>query len=155
MLQLTPAQRRDLRAKAHHLNPVVSIAGNGLTPAVLAEIERSLKAHELIKVRVYGDERAVREEILNTVCAELGCAAVQHIGKLLVLFRPNLEEAAPATSASGKPARPRIAGGKLPGVSSGARPKRDGPIRTTVTSERPARVRKPTAGSGRMKKSAR
>lgn len=153
MFQLTPAQRRDLRAKAHHLNPVVSIAGNGLTPAVLAEIERSLKAHELIKVRVYGDERAVREDILNTVCTELGCAAVQHIGKLLVLFRPNPDESAPA--AAGKAARPRIAGGKLPGISSGARPKRDGPIRTTVTSERAPRIRKPTAGSGRIKKSAR
>ena len=153
MFQLSPAQRRDLRAKAHHLNPVVSIAGNGLTPTVMAEIERSLNAHELIKLRVYGDDRALREEILNTVCAELGCAAVQHIGKLLVLFRPSVEKEAPAKTTD-KPARkPRIAGGDVPGRSTGARPTRDGPIRNTV--EKAPRVRKPSAGSGRIKKSVR
>ena len=57
MIELTPAQRRDLRARAHHLNPVVTIAGNGLTPAVVAEIERALQAHELIKFKVHGCER--------------------------------------------------------------------------------------------------
>ena len=57
MTELTPAQRRDLRARAHHLNPVVTIADNGLAPSVVAEIERSLQAHELIKVKVQGAER--------------------------------------------------------------------------------------------------
>lgn len=88
MLQLSSTQRRELRAQAHNLNPVVSIAENGLTEAVLKEIEVNLQAHELIKIRVYGDSRENRIAYLEKICAELGAAAVQHIGKLLVVFRP-------------------------------------------------------------------
>ena len=95
MLQLSSAQRRELRAQAHNLNPVVSIAENGLTEAVLKEIEVNLQAHELIKIRVYGDSRDNRLAYLEKICAELGAAAVQHIGKLLVVYRP-----APADSAA-------------------------------------------------------
>jgi len=94
MLQLSSAQRRELRAQAHNLNPVVSIAENGLTEAVLKEIEVNLQAHELIKIRVYGDSRDNRLAYLEQICAELGAAAVQHIGKLLVVYRP--APAAPA-----------------------------------------------------------
>lgn len=85
--QLSPTQRRSLRAAAHHLNPVVSISQKGLTPSVLAEIDRSLKAHELIKLRLYGIERDTREALFNEICAALNCATVQHIGNLLVLWR--------------------------------------------------------------------
>ena len=67
MLQLSSAQRRELRARAHNLNPVVSIAENGLTDAVLKEIDNCLKAHELIKIRVYGDSR---EDRIAAVIAE-------------------------------------------------------------------------------------
>ena len=95
MLQLSSAQRRELRAQAHNLNPVVSIAENGLTEAVLKEIEINLQAHELIKIRVYGDSRDNRLAYLEKICAELGTAAVQHIGKLLVVYRP-----APADTAA-------------------------------------------------------
>lgn len=89
MTELTSAQRRQLRARAHSLHPVVSISQQGLTRAVLAEIERSLAAHELIKLRVYGEERDVRENLLAAVCAETGAAAVQHIGNILVVYREN------------------------------------------------------------------
>jgi len=92
MLQLSSVQRRELRARAHNLEPVVSIAENGLTEAVLNEIEVSLNAHELIKIRVYGDNRENRLAYLEQICARLGAANVQHIGKLLVVYRP-----APAT----------------------------------------------------------
>ena len=95
MLQLSSAQRRELRAQAHNLNPVVSIAENGLTEAVLKEVEVNLQAHELIKIRVYGDSRDNRLAYLEKICAELGAAAVQHIGKLLVVYRP-----APAATAA-------------------------------------------------------
>ena len=98
---LNPVQRRALRAAAHHLNPVVSISQKGLTPSVLAEIDRCLKAHELIKLRLYGIEREVREALFIEICTALGCAEVQHIGNLLVLWRPNPEQevqkSAPAT----------------------------------------------------------
>ncbi len=88
MLQLSSIERRELRARAHGLNPVVSISENGLTDAVLKEIDVNLKAHELIKIRVYGDSRDDREGYLTRICAELDAAAVQHIGKLLVVYRP-------------------------------------------------------------------
>ena len=95
MLQLSSIERRELRARAHSLNPVVSIAENGLTEAVLKEIDVNLNAHELIKIRVYGDSREDRLAHLEQICATLGAAAVQHIGKLLVVYRP-----APAATAT-------------------------------------------------------
>jgi len=87
MTEPNPAQRRALRAAAHHLNPVVSISQKGLAPTVLAEIDRCLKAHELIKVRLYGIDRADREALFAEICSTLDCAEVQHIGNLLVLWR--------------------------------------------------------------------
>lgn len=92
--QLSPAQRRSLRAAAHHLNPVVSISQKGLTPSVLAEIDRCLKAHELIKLRLYGIERENRAALFTEICTALDCAEVQHIGNLLVLWRENPKDLA-------------------------------------------------------------
>lgn len=89
MLKLTADERRALRARAHALNPVVSISQNGLSESVLKEIANSLASHELIKVRVFNDDRAVREEMLASICEELEAAPVQHIGKLLVIWRPD------------------------------------------------------------------
>jgi len=88
MLSLTPAERRDLRSKAHRLRPVVSVGQHGLTAGVLHEIDVNLLAHELIKVRVFNDDRDAREAVLSRICAELEAAPVQHIGKLLVVWRP-------------------------------------------------------------------
>lgn len=107
MLQLSSAQVRELRARAHGLNPVVSISENGLTDAVLKEIDVCLKAHELIKVRVYGDSRDDRLAYLERICSELGAAPVQHIGKLLVVYRPAPEDTAKAALRRSAPAAPR------------------------------------------------
>lgn len=104
MLNITSEERRALRARAHSLNPVVAIAENGLSDTVLKEIDNCLKAHELIKVRVFNDERAVREEYLARICEELGAAPVQHIGKLLVVFRPAPPDEKSAGKKSGRPA---------------------------------------------------
>ena len=87
-IQLTPAQRKEHRAGAHHLDPVVMIGGDGLTPAVQKEVDAALNAHGLIKVRVFSDDRATREAIFTALSEELGAAPIQHIGKLLVLWRP-------------------------------------------------------------------
>jgi RNA-binding protein len=95
MRLLPPGERRALRAKAHHLHPVVTIGQHGLTAAVLREIDANLRAHELIKVRVFSDARDEREVVLARVCTELDAAPVQHIGKLLVLWRPAPEEPPP------------------------------------------------------------
>ncbi|MEK8027193.1 MAG: hypothetical protein RLY78_3656 [Pseudomonadota bacterium] len=87
-IQLTPAQRKDKRGEAHHLDPVVMIGAEGLTPAVLKETDAALKAHGLIKLRVFSDDRTAREALLATLAEQLDAAPVQHIGKLLVLWRP-------------------------------------------------------------------
>ncbi len=87
-IQLTPAQRKVHRADAHHLDPVVLIGGDGLTDAVKKEVDAALKAHGLIKVRVFSDDRATREGYLLTLADELEAAPIQPIGKLLVLWRP-------------------------------------------------------------------
>lgn len=87
-LELTIAERKEHRAAAHHLDPVVMIGNDGLTPAVLRETDAALKAHGLIKVRVLGDDRTQREAIYQSLCDELHAAPIQHIGKLLVLWRP-------------------------------------------------------------------
>lgn len=87
-IELTTAERKAHRADAHHLNPVVMIGSDGLTPAVVKETDAALKAHGLIKVRVLGDDREARETIYAQLCDELSAAPIQHIGKLLVLWRP-------------------------------------------------------------------
>lgn len=92
-INLTPAQRKEKRADAHHLDPVVMIGGEGLTPAVVKETDAALKSHGLIKIRVLGDDRQAREAMLAQLCDELDAAPIQHIGKLLVLWRPIPEKA--------------------------------------------------------------
>jgi RNA-binding protein len=87
-LALTAAQRREHRAASHHLDPVVAIGSDGLTDGVRKEVDAALKAHGLIKVRVFSDDRAARGALLATLTDALGAAPVQHIGKLLVLWRP-------------------------------------------------------------------
>jgi putative YhbY family RNA-binding protein len=100
MISLTPAERTALKARAHHLAPVVMIGDSGLTDAVVREIDVALKSHELIKVRVLGDDREARNAHAATIGERLDAVTVQSIGKLLVFFRPN-----PADTE--KPARPR------------------------------------------------
>ena len=87
-IQLSPAQRKDKRGEAHHLDPVVLIGAEGLTPAVRKETDTALNAHGLIKVRVFSDDRAAREAMLAELADGLNAAPIQHIGKLLVLWRP-------------------------------------------------------------------
>jgi len=90
-IQLSPAQRKEHRANAHHLNPVVLIGSDGWTPAVRKETEAALAAHGLIKVRVFSDDRVAREVLFQSIADELDAAPIQHIGKLLVLWRPLAE----------------------------------------------------------------
>ena len=125
MKTLTSAERRALKARAHHLAPVVMIGDAGLTPQVLHEIDVNLKSHELIKIRVLGDDRDTRAAIINTVCMELQAAPVQHIGKILVIFRPRPEDQPPPSGKARNPA------GK---TGSAARPRTKKPPRRTKRS---------------------
>ena len=101
MIKLTPAERSVLRAEAHALNPIVLIGDAGLTPAVMKEIELGLDVHGLIKVRVFGDDREQRITFYESICTELGAAPVQHIGKLLVLYRPKKDAEKETTGTRG------------------------------------------------------
>ena len=129
-MELTPAQRRALRAKAHHLNPVVSIGNHGLTPAVLHEIDVNLLAHELVKLRVHSDDRDEREQLLARVCDELDAAPVQHLGKVLIVYRERKddEEEAPAPAIRREPAKrkPPPAAGKTTSGRSAPRERKRG-----------------------------
>lgn len=87
-IELTPAVRKEKRGEAHHLDPVVMIGADGLTPAIVKETDAALTAHGLIKVRMFSDDRAAREATLAQLADSLNAAPVQHIGKLLVLWRP-------------------------------------------------------------------
>ena len=89
---LTPAERKALKAKAHKLDPVVHIGAKGLTEEVIAEIDRALGAHELIKVRAGSMERDARDEAFDSICARTGAEAVQQVGKVFVLFRKKNDE---------------------------------------------------------------
>jgi RNA-binding protein len=89
---LSIQDRKAHRADAHHLDPVVMIGGDGLTPAVTKEVDNALKSHGLIKVRVLGDDRAARLGYYDTLADELGAAQINSIGKLLVLWRPKAEK---------------------------------------------------------------
>jgi putative YhbY family RNA-binding protein len=92
-IPLTPQQRQALKAQAHGLKPVVLLGNAGLSAPVLKEIDRALAAHELVKVKVPGDDRAARDSVFAEVAEALSAARVQAIGKLLVLFRPAPEPA--------------------------------------------------------------
>lgn len=162
-LELTSQQRSALRAAAHPLHPVVLIGDRGLTAAVLEEIDRTLAAHELIKIRVAGAERDERDAMLAEICETLSCAAVHHLGKTLIIYRPDLlaqqaaqaaENATRAVRRKSDPyvpkkqaAQPRAARPAAP------RPDRDGPKdRATPDTGRKAR---PADGRGAAAKPAR
>lgn len=110
MLLLTLAHRHALRALAHALSPVVMIGEAGLSENVIRELDRGLRSHELIKVKVLSGERKMREMLLEGICQRLKAAPVQHIGKILVIYRPKPEEAVkPAVAKFRKKREPRRA----------------------------------------------
>jgi RNA-binding protein len=92
-MPLTSSERKMLKAKAHKLEPVVQIGAKGLTDDVVAEIERALNAHELIKVRAGSLERDERDAVLEQICGRTGADQVQQVGKVFVLFRKKDEQA--------------------------------------------------------------
>jgi len=88
---LSPIERKKLKARAHSLDPIIHLGGKGLTEAVIAEIGRALAVHELIKVRAGGMDRVAREAALAEICSRLEANPVQHIGKVLIVYRKKAE----------------------------------------------------------------
>jgi RNA-binding protein len=76
-----------LRGLAHNLNPVVMISNKGLSEAVMKEINICLDSHELIKIKVMLDDKALRTQMLTDICEQTTATAVHHIGKQLVIYR--------------------------------------------------------------------
>jgi putative YhbY family RNA-binding protein len=122
-MKLTPAERSNLRAQAHALDPVVIVGEAGLTEAVLKEIDASLNAHGLIKIRVFGDDREARIAMYDTICSKLDAAPIQHIGKLLVIYRPKKDQEKAQSGKKGRGLRevtvvkPSASGTKRPSVT--------------------------------------
>ena len=110
MTPLSTKRRSELRGEAHKLSPIVIIGDKGLTDEVIAEIDRSLKAHELIKVRAAGGDRDAREAWLGTICERLSAHAVQQIGKVFVIYRERPEEAEAPRPARAEEGRARSRG---------------------------------------------
>ncbi|HEX4346398.1 MAG TPA: YhbY family RNA-binding protein [Vicinamibacterales bacterium] len=94
-VELTSRDRTHLKGRAHALEPVVRVGHAGVTPGLLAEIDRALTAHELIKVRIDNPVRDERVAVGDAVCAATGAAAVHRVGKILIMWRPRPD--APAT----------------------------------------------------------
>jgi RNA-binding protein len=103
MKSLSSAGRKLLKARAHALKPVVTMGSERLSAPVLKEIENSLKAHDLIKIRVTGDDRDARVALLGEICNRTGASPVQHIGKILIVYRESGE--APASPPKKRAAR--------------------------------------------------
>ena len=130
-LDITSQERSALRSAAHPLRPVVLIGDRGLTESVLKEIDLNLKAHQLIKVRVAGDDREARNTMLETICDTLSCAHVHHLGKTLIIYRPDPSAPLPflappkefATRAVRKPSEPYVP--KKLAAAGQSKPRRD------------------------------
>ncbi len=88
-MPLSQDQRKQYRAIAHHLKPVVIIAANGVTEGVINELERALNDHELIKIKVAAGDREERVELLEEVAKLTRSELVQTIGRVAVLVRKN------------------------------------------------------------------
>ena len=91
-VSLTPRERAHLKGRAHALEPIVQVGQGGLSDAVLAELERALTAHGLIKVKINGTDRVARRAVADDICARTEAAPVQQVGKIIVLWRPTPEE---------------------------------------------------------------
>jgi RNA-binding protein len=92
-LSLTPRQRALLKARAHALEPVVHVGQHGISDAVVSEVDRSLTAHGLIKVKLAGADRDDRETLAAALCERTGAADVGTVGRVLILWRPREDDA--------------------------------------------------------------
>ena len=122
-MPLTSLRRSELRSQAHKLTPVVIVGDKGLTEEVIAEIDRSLKAHELIKVRAATDDRGARVTWMQAICERLGAEAVQQIGKVLVIYRENEGKKEAKKEAKAEVKKPLRAAKRAPRPSDTSRPR--------------------------------
>jgi RNA-binding protein len=89
---LSAAQKRHLRALAHHLRPVILMGAKGPSDALLSELQLALERHELVKVKLAAAEREERDALIDTLTSATGAALVQRIGHVAVLFLRNAKQ---------------------------------------------------------------
>ena len=89
---LTPRERRQMKGRAHALEPVVQVGHAGASINTIAEVERALAAHELVKVKILDDDRDARVTTGDTLAARTDAAIVGRVGKILILWRPTPED---------------------------------------------------------------
>jgi len=87
-IALTNKERAHLKARAHALEPVVHVGHAGVTDTLVAELDRALTSHELIKVKVGADDRTARVALGEEICSRTGAVAVHRVGKIVILWRP-------------------------------------------------------------------
>ena len=87
-MSLTQEQKKQFKSIGHHLKPIVTIADNGLTEGVLAELDRALNDHELIKIQLRA-ERDDRKALIDQLCAQSSSLLIQSIGKVALIYRRN------------------------------------------------------------------
>ena len=141
MNPLSAKRRSELRSEAHKLNPTVIIGDKGLTDEVIAEVDRSLKAHELIKVRAAAGERDARDVWLEKICERLEAHPVQQIGKVFVIYRQNPKDEGTRGEAREKAEKPRTK------RSKSSRPSPPAPRPSTGTSRQRSRTPSPRPAS--------
>lgn len=86
---LTSAQTRFLRGQAHGLKAMLQVGGRGVTDTLVAEIDGALEHHELIKVKVAGEDRDARDAMIDALAERCEAALVQRIGHTAILYRPS------------------------------------------------------------------
>ncbi|MCK7593273.1 ribosome assembly RNA-binding protein YhbY [Pseudomarimonas salicorniae] len=89
---LSAAQKRHLRALAHHLKPVILMGAKGVTESLTAELALALERHELVKVKLAADDREERDAVIEALTSATGAALVQRIGNIAVLFLRNTKQ---------------------------------------------------------------
>jgi RNA-binding protein len=163
MPELNSKRRSELRAEAHKLSPIVIIGDKGLTDEVLAEIDRALKAHELIKVRAATNDRDARDVWMESICGKLEAHPIQQIGKVLVVYRAKpAEEKRPSPRPSPKPAgetqkrrKETVATSKQRARASKPPVERDEGGRSTRTGRPRSRTASPLPASGSQRRRPR
>ncbi len=86
-MRLTARERRDLRRIGHHLQPIVTVGDAGVSEGVIAETDRALTDHELIKVRLPAGDKSDRQALTQSLCEACKAQAVQHIGRIALIYR--------------------------------------------------------------------
>jgi RNA-binding protein len=142
-LIMSARERQQLKGEAHKLNPVVLMGSEGLTDALVKEVDRALTAHGLIKIRAPMEEREEREQAFAALADRLSAGRVQSIGKVLVLYRPLPDEPVGASVP-----RPQNAPHVSKKVASAGAAQRGKPGRSEIRAGKPSAPRR-TGGRAR------